>query len=190
MVEFAPLTNASGGLSAPNAIQSTSPDSVSRQHKALVTLVDCCVEVVPAVNGHTSPAWVWQIWALVGCVSEDYEGVNTPIHWLVGIYIILICALTFVKHYIWIYLASSYIVSKESLQMQTGSSPDHSPVIWQIREREPLMVYPSLQLYVAVKPKDVPDSRMFPFCGASSRPQSTSTQQKYIYSHFYDSGAL
>jgi len=57
--------------------------------------------------------------------------------------------------------------------MQVGFSPDHSPFIWQVLKALPLSMNPLLQTNIALDPRVVPPSRMRPFSGKFSLPQST-----------------
>ena len=57
--------------------------------------------------------------------------------------------------------------------MQVGVSPDHSPFTWQVLKALPLSMNPLLQTYIALDPSVVPGSRMRPFSGEFSLPQST-----------------
>ena len=69
-------------------------------------------------------------------------------------------------------LKAFYNVDVDS-RMQVGVSPDHSPVTWQVLKALPLSMNPLLQTYIALDPSVVPGSRMRPFSGEFSLPQST-----------------
>ena len=72
--------------------------------------------------------------------------------------------------YIWSPVLSTVEVDS---RMQVGISPDHSPFTWQVLKALPLSMNPLLQTYIALDPRVVPPSRMRPFSGEFSLPQST-----------------